>query len=170
MLKNLIRASLAAAFLATHLAAAQANQLSANDMDFIEFAGEMDLTVIRLGQMAQMDAVAQKVKKFGLMVEQEHTADLKKLTAIANKTGGVAPNTLDDVHMNIVKQVKKSKSKSFDHQFLKAIVNQHENALASFKREADSGFNPDLQAYAKAMLPNLEEHLKMAKQISSAAK
>lgn len=159
-----------AAILATHLPCAQINQLSANDMDFIEFAGEVDLTAIRLGQMAQMDAVSQQVKKFGLMVEQEHTADLKKLTAIANKTGGVAPNTLDDVHMTVVKQVKKFKGKFFDHQFLKAIVNQHENALISFKREADGGFNPDLQAYAKAMLPNLEEHLKMAKQLSSSAK
>ncbi len=170
MLKNLISAGLLAATLSLHAPCAQVDQLSANDKDFIEFAGELNLLAIRLGQMAQIDAASQQVRKFGLMIEQEHTADLKKLTAIANKTGGVAPNTLDDVHMKTVKTVNKFKARAFDHEFLKAIVNQHESALVSFKREADHGFNPDLQAYAKAALPKLEQHLKTAKQLSSSAK
>jgi len=170
MFKNFLWASLLAATLAIQLPSAQSNQLSANDMDFIEYAGEVDLTAIHLGQMAQMDAASQEVKNFALMVEQEHTADLKKLTDIANKNGGIAPNTLDEVHMNVVKRLKKAKGKSFDHQFLKAIVNQHEHALVPFKREADNGFNPDLQAYAKAILPKLEEHLKEAKRLSSSVK
>ncbi len=167
MPKNFVWAALIGACLALQVLSAQLDQLSANDKDFIEFAGEVDLTAIRLGRMAQMDAASPQVKRFALTIEQEHTADLKKLTAIANKTGGVAPNTLDDVHMNTAKRLNKLKGQSFDHAFLKAIVNQHENALVSFKREADHGFNQDLQAYAKAMLPKLEQHLKIAKQLSS---
>ncbi len=148
---------------------AQLNNLSANDRDFVEYAGEVDLTAVQLGQLAKKHASASAVKSFGATLEQEHSQDLAKLTAIANKVGAIAPNTLDDVHKSEVSQVKAQKGKKFDHGFLKAVVNEHENALVSFKREADHGFNADLQAYAKATLPGLEEHLKRAKQLASSA-
>ena len=141
----------------------QLDQLSANDKDFIEFAGEFDLTAVRLGSMAQTKGSTAEVKSLGRTLEQEHGADLKKLTAIANKTGGVAPNTLDDVHVSAIKKLSKAKGDTFDHQFLKMVVNEHENALVSVKREADHGASPDLQAYAKALLPHLEHHLKQAR-------
>ena len=149
------------------LAAAQADQLSANDKDFVEFAGETDLVAVRLGQLAQLHASSPKVKSFALRLEREHAADLKRLALISNKTGGIAPNTLDDVHAGVVKRLSKSKGTQFDHAFLKAIVNEHENALTSFQREAEHGFNPSLQAYAKATLPKLESHIKLAKELDA---
>lgn len=145
---------------------AQLDTLSANDKDFVEYAGEVDLTAVALGKLAQKQGSAPDVKAFALKLEQGHADDLTKLTAVANKVGAVAPNSLDDVHSTRVNTVKKQKGKKFDHQFLKAVVNDHENALVSFKREADHGFNQDLQAYAKGMLPGLEEHLKEAKQLA----
>ncbi|MDQ2842289.1 MAG: DUF4142 domain-containing protein [Acidobacteriota bacterium] len=171
MLKNLTGAGLIAAISILHLCSAQLpsvqlDQLSANDKDFIEYAGEIDLAAIRFAQMAQMDAASPQIKSFAEMIEREHAADLKKLVAIANKAGGITPNTLDDVHMNAVKQLKKYKGKSFDHQFLKIVINEHERAIISFQREADNGFNPRLQAYAKTTLVSLQAHLKKAKQLS----
>jgi putative membrane protein len=152
------------------LGQAQSNDLSANDKDFIEFAGETDLLASRLGQLAQTRGTTPDVQTFGKIMEAHHAEELKTLAGIAGKTGGLAPNTLDDVHINTLKRVSKYKSKSFDHQFLKAVVNQHENALVSFKREADHGFNQDLQAFAKNALPKLEEHLKEAKKLDASAR
>jgi len=149
---------------------AQSNDLSANDKDFIEFAGETDLLASRLGQLAQTRGTAPEVQKFGKVMEAHHSEQLKTLAGIADKNVGVAPDTLDDAHVNTLKRVSKYKSKSFDHQFLKVVVNQHENALVSFKREADHGFNQDLQAFAKNALPKLEQHLKEAKKLDAAAK
>ncbi len=149
--------------LGSPLAFGQLDQLSANDKDFIEFAGEFDLTSVRLGSLAQTRATSPQIKALGRTLEQEHSLDLKKLTLIANKTGGVAPNTLDDVHLTAIKKLSKAKGDAFDHQFLKLVVNEHENALVSVKREADHGASPDLQAYAKALLPHLEHHLKQAR-------
>ncbi len=170
MLKKLAIASLMGGSLALQLPCGQLTQLSANDKDFIEYAGETDLVAARLGQMAQQRSPSEDVKKFGQMMEEEHTDNLKTLAAAANKAGGVAPDTLDDVHMNTVQRLNKAKGKSFDHQFLKAVVNQHENALVSFKREADHAFDQNLQAYAKETLPKLEEHLKQAKQLAASGK
>ncbi len=164
MIRSLALACLLSAAVAL---AQQPDQLSANDKDFIEFAGETSLLAVRIGQMAQLQASSPQVKKFAVTLEQEHTADLKKLMTVANKTGGIAPTTLDDTHQNAVKRLHKSKGKPFDHAFLKVVVNEHENALVSYKREADHGFTPSLQAYAKATLPQLEHHLKLARQLAS---
>jgi putative membrane protein len=152
------------------LPARQLTQLSPNDLDFIEYAGETDLLAVRLGQMAQQRAISGDVRKFGRMMDEEHTESLKTLSMFANKAGGVAPNTLDDVHANAFKRISKIKAKSFDHQFLKLVVNQHENALIAYKREVDHGSNQDLQFYAREALPKLEQHLKEAKELASAAK
>ena len=160
---------LAAAFWCSLSAAAQLDELSANDKDFIEFAGEVNLLEVRIAQMAEFQASSPKVKQFAELLEREHAADLKKLAAIAQKAGGVAPNTLDDVHMEPVRHLNRSKGRPFDHEFLKTVVNQHESALVSFKREADHGFDPALQAYAKATLPQMEAHLREAKQLATSA-
>ncbi len=170
MQRKLALVALLVGVFAPGLCRAQSNDLSANDKDFIEFAGETDLLSSRLGQLAQTRAKAPEVQQFGRIMEAHHSEELKTLAGIANKNGGVAPDTLDDVSANTLKQVSKSKSKSFDHQFLKAVVNQHENALVSFKREADHGFNADLQAFAKDALPKLEEHLKEAKKLDAGGK
>ena len=146
---------------------AQLNNLSANDKDFVEYAGEVDLTAIQLGRLAQNRASNSEVKNFGRSLAQEHSEDLAKLTTAANKVGAVAPNNLDEIHKAIVGRVKGHRGKNFDHQFLKAVINEHENAVVSFQREADHGSNADLQAYAKVTLPSLEQHLKEAKQLPS---
>ena len=165
MFRNLACLILLVGSLIVPLPCAQLEDLSANDKDFIEFAGEFDLTAIHYGQLAQLNGSA-RIKEFGRMIEQAHTADLKQLNLVADKVGGVAPNTLDDVHKSQVKRLHNVKAKSFDHQFLKAVVNDHENALVSFKREAENGLNQHLQAYAKAALPHLEEHVVQARKLA----
>jgi len=168
MMRRFAAASLLTIVLACPLQlAAQADDLSANDKDFTEYAGETDLLLVRIARLADMQAVSPKVKAFALTLEKQHAADLKKLTAVANQTGGVAPDTLDDPHLTLVKQLHKLKGSDFDIAFLKMVVNQHESVLESYKREADHGFNPNLQSYAKAASPKLEIHLKEAKELAA---
>jgi putative membrane protein len=142
--------------------------LNSDEKTFIAFAGQTDLVNVRLAQMARVQASSPEVRNFAALLEREHGADLKRLTVIANKTGVQAPSTLDDVHMNFVRRLNKSKGKSFDLAFLKTVVNEHENAFVPYKREADNGFNPNLKAYARRALPHLDAHLKQARRLAAA--
>ena len=146
---------------------ALADSLNSDEKTFIDFAGQTDLVNIRLAQMAQLQASSPQVKSFAVMLEREHAADLKKLAAIARRTGATAPSTLDEVHMNFVRRLNKSKGKSFDLAFLKTVVNEHENAFVPYKREADNGFNASLKAYARASLLHLDAHLKRARRLAA---
>jgi len=141
--------------------------LNSDEKTFIDFAGQTDLVNVRLAQMAQMQASSPQVKNFAAVLERDHAADLKTLTAIAKRTGATAPTSLDEVHMNFVRRLKKSKGSAFDLAFLKTVVNEHENAFVPYKREADNGFNPSLKAYARRALPRLDSHLKHARRLAS---
>ena len=157
-------------FLLTLLLGAQTATLTPNEKDFIEFAGEFNLTLIRLGQMAQEEAASTKVKEFGRMMQQEHQANLETLAALAQKDGGVTPQTLDSVHVGEVKHLQEASGPTFDREFLKAVVNDHETALTAFRREASSGISKNLKSYAAAALPVLQQHVKQAKALSASSK
>jgi putative membrane protein len=163
--------------IATLLAVASAlalppNQLTLgnDDKDFVAFAAEIDLAAARFGQIARQRAVSDEVRQFGQMVNEEHTENLKRLTSIAAKTGAAVPDSLDAKRMKTFKILKRAKVKSFDHQYLKSVVNVHEEALESFKLEAEHSPNQEIAAYAKDTLPKLEQHLKQAKELAASSK
>lgn len=145
---------------------AQTNNTSANDEDFIEFAGETDLTLARLGAMVESRASDTRVKQFGHMVQRDHTQDLTTLTEVANKIGAVAPNSLDTVHKQVLRRFAGLNGVNFDRAFLKEMSDRHANAVRAYQREADHGFNAALKAYARKALPHLEEHLRAAQQLA----
>ncbi len=170
MFKNLAIAGLLGSALGSQLSSGQLTPLGTNDKDFIVFAAETDLATARFGQMARERALSDKVKQFGQMMKQEHAENLKTLNSIAAKTGALVPDTLDVKRMKTLSSLRRAKVKSFDHQYLKSVVNQHENALESFRQEAEHSSNQDLAAYAKDTLPKLEEHLKEAKELAASEK
>ena len=155
---------------AVRLPSGQTVPLAANDKDFIVFAAETDLAAARYGQLARQRAVSEDIRHFGQMLDDDHTDNLKRLTAIASKAGAEVPDTLDIKRMKTLKNLRKAKVKSFDHQYLKSVVNDHESALESFKQEAGHSSSQDLATYAKDTLAKLEQHLKEAKQLAASAK
>lgn len=170
MLRKLVVGGMLATAFAVQLPSGQTAPVAANDKDFIVFAAETDLAAARYGELARQRAVSEDIRQFGQMLNDDHTENLKRLTAIGSKAGAEVPDTLDVKRMKTLKNLRKAKVKSFDHQFLKSVVNDHEAALESFTQEAGQSSSQDLAAYAKDTLPKLEQHLKEAKQLAASAK
>ena len=55
----------------------------------------------------------------------------------------------------------------FDKAYMKAMVNDHKKDVAEFKRESNSGSDPQVKQFATQTLPTLENHLQMAQQVES---
>ncbi len=144
----------------------QTNATSANEKVFVEFAGETDLMLARLGQMAESRASDPRVKQFAHMMQQDHTQDFEVLRAVANKVGAIAPNSLDDQDKQVLRRFAGLAGQDFDRQFLKEMSDRHANAVAAYQREATRGFNGDLKAYAGKALPHLEAHLQAAQRLA----
>jgi putative membrane protein len=55
----------------------------------------------------------------------------------------------------------------FDRAFARAMVQEHEEAVALFRKEAQGSGESHVKAFARTTLPTLEEHLRMARELSA---
>lgn len=136
------------------------------DQKFIEFAAQTDMVEANLGDLAQTAASSQSVKDFGHMVAGDHTLDYQKLQSLAQQAGLTLPTAIDAQHnKSLIGPLHALKGAAFDHAYIQDMVAGHTQAIAMFKKEAETALNPALKAYAKETLPTLQKHLKAAKAI-----
>ncbi|HUA17649.1 MAG TPA: DUF4142 domain-containing protein [Bryobacteraceae bacterium] len=147
------------------LLAAQSSALNKSDRTFLNMAADTNMTEAHLGQMAQTDASASSVRDFGQTLTRDHTNAYQSLTELANQAGVTIPKGIDIRRDHSVEALARLKGANFDRSFLKQEVQDHETALAAFKREAEHGHDAAVKAYAGKMVPILEGHLRTAQRL-----
>jgi len=147
------------------LASAQTRNLNATDKAFLKFAAEANMTEAHIGKVAEDQSSNSAVKDFGQKLVQDHTKAYDELTAVANKTGENIPKGIDIARNRAAEEVTREKGANFDRRFARYEVQDHQKAIAEFKREAEKGADPDVKAYAEKMIPELEQHLHEAQQL-----
>jgi putative membrane protein len=139
-----------------------------NDQAFVDFAAQTDMMEAHLGQMAADQASAQGVKDYAQTLVTDHTNDYQQLSQAAGKAGDNVPKGLDAQHNKMIAPFEKLKAKMFDRRYIQEMVTGHTQAIARYRKEADSGQNADLKAYASQALPTLQKHLDGAKDLQKA--
>jgi putative membrane protein len=145
--------------------AAQNGGGNISDQAFVDLAAQTDMTEAHLGQMAQETASSQQIKDYASMLVTDHTADYKKLSAVATKAGLTVPKGLNPQHDKMIAPFEKLKGKAFDARYVKDMVMGHETAIAAYEKESRDGQNPDLKTYATEALPILHKHEDAAKDL-----
>ena len=138
------------------------------DAHFMTHAARASMMEAHLGQMAEAQAARQAVKDFGQQLSKDHTNAYEGLSVLSSKTGEAIPKAIG--HDQTIEHLAHLKGPSFDRAFLLDEVQSHKAALATFKTEAEKGENADVKAWAKSMIPTLEEHLKTAEALSKKGK
>ena len=130
-------------------------KMSEKDVSFIQKAGGGGQQEVENGKMAEKQGKSADVKRIGARMAADHTRMNKELTALAKgkgvtfNTGGVKAQDLGTA--------------DFDRQYLMLLEATHKKDIADFEREAKSGDDPELKAWASKTLPTLKEHLAMVK-------
>ena len=119
----------------------------------------------------QLSKVAQKsqnadVKSFADRMVRDHTAANEQLTAVAAGLGAELPKALDTEHEKMRERLQTLHGKAFDEQYMQVMVEDHEKAVKLFQQEGRAGHSVELKQFAQKTLPTLEEHQKMALQLS----
>ena len=58
--------------------------------------------------------------------------------------------------------MQKLSGAEFDRAYMDHMVKDHKKDIAEFRKQASSGKDPEIKAFAAKSLPTLQEHLKMA--------
>ena len=129
-----------------------ASKLSAADKTFMMNAAKGGMMEVEWGKLAAQNAQNADVKKFGNRMVTDHSKANNELMALAKEEG---------VSLSAAKGPGKWKS---DKAYMDDMVKDHQADLAEFQKEAQSGTDPDVKAFAAKGAKMVSTHLKLAQE------
>jgi len=139
-------------------AAKAASKLSAADKAFMMNAAKGGMMEVEWGKLAAQNGQNADVKKFGSRMVTDHSKANSELMALAKEEG---------VSLPAAKSPGKWKS---DKDYMDMMVKDHQADLAEFQKEAQSGTDPDVKAFAAKGAKMVSTHLKLAQETQSKLK
>lgn len=142
-----------------------ANNLPAQDKEFVQVASMSSSTEIDASKLATKQSQDKDVKSFAHHMLVDHTKLTMQLK-MAAPHGVTVPK--DNSDTTVLDSLKGLRGKDFDAAYIKTVgVEGHQRAVEAFQKEAQGGQNADLKQAAQKALPTIQEHLKMAQDLAS---
>ncbi len=145
--------------------AAQADQNAnrmGSDNDFVTKAATGGKAEVELGRLAASKATNDKVKAFGQRMVDDHSKANDELTRIVSSKGVTLPTGIGPENQTTRDKLSGLSGKEFDRAYMEDMVKDHKDDISEFEKEAKSGRDPEVKAFAAKTLPTLREHLRMA--------
>ena len=150
----------------SHAAATSAkDELDQKDKTFGKEAAIGSMSDVELSKMAQKSENAD-VKRFADRIIEDHTRANEQLTSITVGLGVDMPKILESEHERMREKLRTLHGKAFDDQYTRHMVEDHNKAVKLFQQAERSGHNTELKQFAQKTLPTLDEHQKMALELS----
>jgi putative membrane protein len=137
------------------------------DQDFVTKAGQGGLAEVKMGQSAMEKGVAPDIRTFAQRMVADHSKANEELKSVATRAGAAVPAEPSSDQQKWLADMSEKSGDDFDKAYAKMMVKDHEDTIDLFKKEASSGENADLKAFAQKTLPTLEEHLKLAQALKA---
>ena len=127
------------------------------DRNFVEKVARMSMEEAEISRVAAERTSNPRVRAFAEAMASDHANLSKELSLIASDKGVVLPakDTIGDKWL-------KRDAKSFDLDYLKKMVSDHEDTVQLFQKQARDGQDPELVAFARKHLAALQHHLQEA--------
>ena len=132
---------------------------------FMKDAAAGGMAEVQLGQLAGQHAASDGVRQFGKRMATDHGKANDELKQLASQKSVQLPTALDRSHQSLYDRLSKLNGADFDRAYMKEMVKDHDKDVKAFQKEADSGKDSDLKAWASKTLPTLKEHQDQAKQV-----
>ncbi|HEY9125878.1 MAG TPA: DUF4142 domain-containing protein [Acidobacteriaceae bacterium] len=162
--------TLAAAALMAVAPLAAVAQATASDDDkkFVDEALKGGMAEVDLGKMAAKSGNSDDVKQFGQMMVTDHTKLGDKMKTVASDIGVNPPSMESAGGMATKAKLEVLTGDAFDKAYISAMVKDHEDDLAAFKKEAMNGTSPEVKKAAKEGAMVVQHHLTMIRKIAAA--
>ncbi len=147
-----------------------ANAVSEADKTFVMKAAQGGMTEVQLGQIAADKGTSPDVKSFGSQMVTDHGKANDELKAIAASKGITLPDKLDAKHQGMVDKMNGMSGAAFDKAYVDGMVAAHKKDDALFSKEASSGQDADIKAFAAKTDETVKMHLTMIEGIQSKMK
>jgi putative membrane protein len=137
--------------------------------EFIKSAAQDDMADLALGNLVKHKATDAAVKQLAERIVQDHSKDLAQVKQLAAQDHVVLPPSPTEEQDALTQHLQRLTGNQLEQEYLKAILQGHEETIAAFEIAAHQSQDTDLQRYAQKTLPILQQHLKMAQDAQNAA-
>ena len=145
--------------LAVAAAAANAGAQSAADQAFVTKLAGVAMAEVELGKLAKDKASSREVKAFADRMIDDHTKAGDELKGIAQRKNFAWPAALPPDAVALKDKLSKLNGAAFDRAYIDEMVKGHTAVLAEVKKEAQSGSDPDVKAWATKASSSVQAHL-----------
>jgi putative membrane protein len=130
------------------------------DSGFMMSAARDGIFHVEAEKLAVQRGSSEGVKKFG-----QHGIN-GELTQLASKKGVTLPKKMGKKEQEALDKIAKLSGPDFDKAYLEMEIKDHSKDLSAFQKEAKDGKDPEVKACAAKTVAAIEEHLKMARDLS----
>ena len=141
--------------------ASAATTVSPADQAFLVTAAQINLTEIKLGNVALQNAQRDDVKDFARTAVKDHQALNDQLKTLAAQKEITLPDTLDADNQQMVDKLTALTGADFDKAYIGGMYKGHKKAVKTFKAEAAAATDQDVKSFAEQATPILKEHLRL---------
>lgn len=136
---------------------------------FVEKAAQSNIAEAQLGKLAAEKAQSDQVKRFAQRMVDDHT---KANTQLVEATQGkfTLPKDVATEHGDKMRKMQGMQGEDFDRAYMREMLTEHRNDVKMFQDYARNGDDQALKTFAQNTLPVLQEHLKMAQDITGGEK
>jgi putative membrane protein len=162
---NITRIALAVAFCGAGFAAA--DETPSADAKLLAKLHETNALEVELGKLAQQKGGTPEVKQFGKQLVEDHQSVDTKILALAGEESielEAAPKDPADAKKSteMKAKLKTLSGETFDQEFLTAMRQGHEEAIALVTKAKPSLQNTKVKSLVTELEPVLEKHRQMA--------
>ena len=144
--------------------------LNAQDSTFVMKAAMGGMMEVEAGNVAQQNATHDRVKSFATMMVNDHSKANSELMSLVAGRGITLPTALPADMQKHMEEMRKMKGKAFDNHYMSMMVKDHTEDIGLFEKQANSGSDAELKAWAQKTLPVLKMHKDSATAINKVIK
>jgi len=137
------------------------------DQDFVHKAASGGMAEVEEAQLAQQKATSPQIKDFASRMITDHTqanAELQQIAQQENITLAAKPAGKEAAAEHRLQGLS---GVAFDRAYARQELQDHQQTVALFQKQATSGQDPELKAFAQKTLPVLQQHLQMAQALNT---
>lgn len=140
------------------------------DKEWVTQAGAAGLAEVQMGNLALSKAQSADVKAFAQRMVADHSKSNEELSQLVTAKGLTLPTELTGEHKAGLEHLAMLSGAEFDKAYMQHMVADHEKAVGLFTTGANSAQDLDIKGYAAKNLPILQEHAKLAQEVSAKVK
>lgn len=139
---------------------------TASDRGFATTAAQDSAAEIDMARMGLDKAQSPDVRAFARQMLDDHSANTTQLKRASQASGISIPNTPAADDQADARRLAALTGSDFDRAYMRAMVQEHREAVSMFENEARNGADPNIRSFAQQALPKLRQHLAQAEAVA----